>query len=295
MSTNAYDQFFTKKEVATKCYDIFNKVMNECLGLQEEIYYIEPSAGNCDFFYLLPQEKRIGIDIDPPESLKNKVLLKEDFLTWDYYPPNYSKSKVVVIGNPPFGKKGNLAFKFINKASNIADTFAFILPILFSKYLTQKNIPKDFSLIYDKKLPANGFYLKDKKEYTINTTFQIWTRLKLKNGYKDMRIKEAPPTKHPDIDIWQYNATKAAEKVFNNDFDFAVLRQGYQGFDKIKYNADDCDRKKQWILFKAHTKKAKTILKNIDFVKLAEKNTTAAKGFGKADVIAEYMRLKQVI
>ena len=91
--------------------------------------------------------------------------------------------------------------------------------------------------------------------------------------------------------MWQYNATKAAEKVFDNDFDFIVLRQGYGDFNKHLTNRNQCSLKKQWILFKAKNPKVLEILQEIDFERLSQ-NNTITPGFGKADVVQEYKRVR---
>ena len=51
------------------------------------------------------------------------------------------------------------------------------------------------------------------------------------------------------------------------------------------------DKRKQWMLIRAHTPQAHRILTSINYRALGEKNTTVP-GFGKADLVAEYERIK---
>jgi hypothetical protein len=70
-----------------------------------------------------------------------------------------------------------------------------------------------------------------------------------------------------------------------------VRCQGWEGFvPKTKAEAGVLDRRKQWMFFKASTQLVLTNLKSINFDELAQKNTSV-KGFGKADVVGEYVRL----
>ncbi len=79
-------------------------------------------------------------------------------------------------------------------------------------------------------------------------------------------------------------------KVFDNDFDFAVPRQGYYDYNRKETDKNKCEKNIQWILFKANNNEILQRLKNIDFVKLSKKNTSVF-GFGKADVVEEYILL----
>ena len=165
------DQFYTKKEVARECFDNFKKVMVKLDIDLKDYHFIEPSAGCGCFYYLLQNGKKTGIDIDP----KRKDIIKSDYLNWK--PKTNEKS--IVIGNPPFGLRGNLALKFINHSYNFADVVAFILPQLFEsdgKGSTMKRV-KGYKLAYSKKLPRNSFYYPNGTDVDINTIFQVWTKV----------------------------------------------------------------------------------------------------------------------
>ena len=109
------DQFYTTKECAEKCYNIFTSNIN----IDKYDIILEPSAGTGSFYKLLPINKRIGIDLDP----KYDGIQKENFFE---YVPIKNKS-YIVIGNQPFGKISSLAVNFFNKSAEFADViYSFI-------------------------------------------------------------------------------------------------------------------------------------------------------------------------
>ena len=123
------DQFYTTKETAKYCYKKMLSILKELKIDEKDYIYIEPSAGCCNFYTLLPKERRIGVDIDPKGKLKNE-LKKSDYL--NFFPD--CNKKYIVIGNPPFGLRGNLALRFINHSYDFADVVAFILLLRYFKY-----------------------------------------------------------------------------------------------------------------------------------------------------------------
>jgi hypothetical protein len=160
------DQFFTPKNLAKKCWEIFNR---EVKINTQEYTFIEPSAGDGSFLHILPNGS-IGLDIEP----RSTGIQKQDYLTWK--PTNTSK-KHIVFGNPPFGLRGHLALNFINHSYSFADYVCFILPQLFEsdgKGSPRKRV-NGYNLIYSEGLSAM-FYSPDNKEVKVNGVFQIWSK-----------------------------------------------------------------------------------------------------------------------
>jgi len=272
------DQYYTKSSIAGWCLD---KLLADLPSVADK-HFIEPSAGNGSFYFILPRYRRIGLDIQPM-ALDIK---QENFLKWQ--PLHNNKNKYVIIGNPPFGHRSNLAVDFFNHSAEIAGTIAFIVPRQFQKYSVHSRLDLDFKLIKDYELAENSFYTPDGKDFSVRCDFQIWTRNDTK--YNNLRLLTPPPTTHPDFNMYQYNNTPQALKVFHEDWDFAVPRQGYEDYSRRETKAERCERNKQWIMFKATTHQIVKRLWNFDFANLARKNTMIY-GFGKADVVMEYNRL----
>lgn len=275
------DQFYTKPEIAKACWKSLAPITRKLTGApRSKLFFIEPSAGDGVFYNLLPQDRRMGMDIDPCAA----GIMKRDFLKYRYQAP-VSSEMAVIVGNPPFGKRGRLAVNFVNKAFTIADTIAFIVPVIFKKHFIHKQIEATAKLVYAQPLERNAFRTLTKANYPVNTEFQVWTRL---DGYRDLRLFTAPPTAHPDFIMHQYNNTLEARKMFKKPFDFAVPCQGWQDYSRRVRRASDCEMHKQWILFKASGRVLERLL-NLNFADLAMKYTTSTPGFRKGDVVQEYI------
>ena len=272
------DQFYTAPAVAAECLTLLRRRVPTA-----DAYFIEPAAGDGAFYRCLKALPNpcTGLDLEP----RCPGVMQRDFLDWR--PRRGSKAGRIVVGNPPFGKRGRLALGFITHAAIFADTVAFILPMCFTKHLTQKHIPADMKLIASRVLPVDSFRLLDGKPYKVNTVFQIWTRL---DGCgEDMRIRRAPPTYHRDFIMHQYNNTRQAEKYFAEDFDFAVPCQGWQDYTRKETNPAHCERNIQWMLIKPLSDAARKVLHDgIDYHALAHRDATTVPGYRKHDLVSEY-------
>jgi predicted RNA methylase len=167
------DAFFTKPTLAEKLI----KKVDDVYTLSTFDLIIEPSAGAGAFSNLLRKHKYPlrAYDIDPKQS----YIKKQDYLDLKVK----SKSNVLVIGNPPFGRQSTLARQFIQKSSEFANVIAFILPKSFKKDSFKQYFPKNFHLRYQCNIPKNSF-LVGTEEYDVPCVFQIWEK-------RDKERKEA--------------------------------------------------------------------------------------------------------
>ena len=160
------DKFYTKEEVAKK---LIMRVAE--LYKYKAPRYLEPSAGDGSFSKNI--KDCIAIDIQPEYT----DIKKGNFLEYNWHDIQ-EKDFLIVIGNPPFGKSGKLAFDFIKKSSERADVIAFILPKGFMKDTFINRIPKNFHLVNGKRgeeLEQNSFTFMG-SDYKIPTVFQIWEK-----------------------------------------------------------------------------------------------------------------------
>ncbi len=268
ISSRSRDAYFTRPDIAVDCI----QVLDQLIGT--DYTYLEPSAGDGAFVRPISNRAVLACDICP----QSPNILTQDFLTTDL-------TADVVIGNPPFGRRSSLAIDFVNKSATFAKYIAFILPVQFRKYFTQKRLSSNLALMYDGDLPPDSF-LFDGKPYSVRCCFQIWTTL---GCDKDLRLTAPLPTSHNDFDMWLYNNVPSAIPVFENDFDFAVPRQGYSDY-SLRACLDECVLSKQWMLFKAHSPEVLERLLHLDFNQLSHLNTSTP-GYGKADVVALYSSL----
>jgi hypothetical protein len=121
-------KFHTPKDIAKKCIDLAFDTFKD---ISETV---EPSAGTGNFS--LQIENCIAYDIEPG----HKSIIEQDFLTLDL---PYKKGRLI-IGNPPFGDRNNLARSFYKKCIHICDYIAFILPI---GLLNNKDSLYEFDLV----------------------------------------------------------------------------------------------------------------------------------------------------
>lgn len=163
------DQFFTKPQIAKELISETDKLV----GFSNFDIIIEPSAGSGSFYDFLPQTKRIGIDIDAtPQS----PYIQKDFLLLTPLELGIKdRDKVLIIGNPPFGKNSSKALQFLNHSFLFSNFVCFILPNTFNKTSIQNKIDLNFSLRYSKELPLNSFILNG-QDYDVPCVFQIWEK-----------------------------------------------------------------------------------------------------------------------
>jgi len=151
------DKYYTPTETAKYCID---KVY-EIIGENNISEVIEPSAGNGAFSLQIPTTCW-SYDIDPEhESIK-----KQDYLELDC---GYLYGRLIV-GNPPFGSRMNLAQKFFKKSVYIGDYIAFILPI---SQLWNTNSLFEFDLVYSEDLGKIKY-----SDRNLNCCFNIYKRPK---------------------------------------------------------------------------------------------------------------------
>jgi len=199
------DQYYTSDFVAQHCIDKAREILKN----EKVTEVIEPSAGNGAFSKKL--KKCISYDIEP----KADFIIKQDYLNLDI---PYKKGRLI-IGNPPYGSRLNLAISFCNKSFEISDYVAFILPI--SQWNNTQSIYK-FDLIYSEDL--------GKQKYTdrnIHCCFNIYKRPKSgkfnnlrKFGNSEiLEIRESIKNKNP----------KRNKIVKGFDYDVAICAWGAIG------------------------------------------------------------------
>ena len=277
---NSLDQFYTKQRVAIDCWKHFKETFSTLDRNVNGLFFVEPCAGTGAFYKLLPSGKRLGIDLAP----KYEGVRLQDFFQVNKFPS--PPKDTVIIGNPPFGKRGRLAINFFNHAADLADIVAFIVPVNFRKFTVHKRLEPSMRFISRLSLPRDAFHLETGKSYSVNTEFQVWTRLA--SPHRNMREYKRLPIRHQDFQLWQYNNTPAALKVFQNVFDFAVPCQGWQDYSRRETDERRCEKNKQWMLLKANTPHVRRRLMCINYQRLAQECATAVPGFRKGDLVKVY-------
>lgn len=156
------DKYYTKESVAKMCVDMLLPYISK------DDIFIEPSVGSGSFVNIFPYNIDIKIDLYPESS--NGEIINEDWLNF-----KTDLSGCVIVGNPPFGKRGYMSDKFILKSLTIAKCIAFILPDVYLKDGRQKIFPNDWSLVEIIRLPRNSF-IYEGKDYHVPCSFFIWIK-----------------------------------------------------------------------------------------------------------------------
>jgi len=186
------DDFYTHPDIARNLIQVTERVLER--RMESWTVIIEPSAGDGSFFNQLPEHNRMGFDICP----KAPEIEKADFLSLDFSGLGVEPD-ILFIGNPPFGRKGSTARKFVFKAFQISNVVAFIVPVSFTKMTIPNQIVKYdpfIHLVHTEKLPSDSFlYLGE--PYDVPTLFQIWVRNPDLGCRKVIEVRRS----HPDFEF----------------------------------------------------------------------------------------------
>jgi len=252
------DQFFTRSDIAKKCWE---SLCNYMISDGSDISYynfIEPSAGLGAFYDLLPQNRRIGIDVEKFRS----SYIKCDFLSWTPKKNGYSYA---CVGNPPFGYRAWLALIFLNHAALFSDYVGFILPMGFQSRGKSNLIDrvKGLHLVHTSKLPNDSFVDAEGRHIKINAIWQIWAK---KGNGKENKAKTC--NKYIDLFTVDMRKERLCGQKRMHEADFFLQRTFYKeppglvkSFDKVKYVCG------YGIVIKRDKKKIIKILDNANWIK----------------------------
>jgi len=280
------DQYFTNKELAKSLYQKTYDFIIQYETNIDDYIWLEPSVGEGCFFDLLPENKKLGVDISP---------LGNDIIKSDYLKFNLPNEKLIVIGNPPFGHRGVMALNFINHSQK-AEYVCFILPMFFESKGkgSIKYRVKGFNLIHSEILPKNSFYVPTtQKTVDVKCVFQIWSKNhKLENeefSWYNNRHKE------PFGDILKVYTVSLAKKrecgkkwIFDRKADFYISSTFHNkisivySFDEVKYKSGVA------IVFTTENETIKNTVKQIlettDWKKYASLATNSCYHIGKSNI-----------
>ena len=253
------EEFYTRKEDAERLYaEVINRY-----GTDFD-FFIEPSCGMGAFLNLMPENK-IGIDI----------IFGTDFFTWEF-----PKGRNIVIGNPPFGRKGKLAMQFLNRCSEHCEVVAMILPSIFSKYTFINRVNPMMHLEYQ--TTVTEFDRPDEigKGPKVNCVFQIWEKS------TELRPKIIRHTSCDDFDMIHrhYSRTSPDERERLKSYDFAISQ--IEG--RIRNCEDVTAGSVYFIKDNTPDKTVRSVMERIDFSDLS-KHHVGATSLTKADIIEGYL------
>lgn len=277
------DDFYTKPELASKLLEDVRRITNKELSSWKQI--IEPSAGGGSFFSLLPETNRQGYDICPTcDGIK-----KADFLHIGASCFSSSACDTLVIGNPPFGKNGSIALRFLNLCLKHANCVAFILPRSFEKEsILSRIIPMTAHVIHQEILPLDSF-IRNGNSHSIPTVFMIWRVL-----------PNAPPRvycsrmEHPDFEFIQH----PIESEIRSQKLVMIQRVG-QKAGRFTRNEDEMllkhKSKNFYFLRSLAGPQVLECLRQLNLVESPSKYKTAGMpSIAKSDIVSSYIEFKKI-
>ena len=270
LKRNVIDKFYTKKEVAMYCINLFK----EYVAPNNDDLIIEPSAGNGGFIDAIKSLKcnYEFYDLEP----EHEEIVKQDYLLYNTNNNNNNNNnntqKIHIVGNPPFGRQSSLAIKFIKKSCHFCTSISFILPRSFKKDSLKKTFPLNFHLLFEIDLPENSF-LVNAKEHDVPCIFQIWIK---KTYNREVSAKLEP---HNFIFV---------EKTTNPSI--SIRRVGVNA-GTIDVNSANKSVQSHYFIRFTNTN---SLEKNIDLLKSIvydSNNTVGPKSIGKQELIKEFNKV----
>jgi hypothetical protein len=236
---------------------------------------IEPSIGNGSFYKQLPTIHKIGIDISPDFTDEN--VIQCDFLSY-ILPKKYYK--ILVVGNPPFGKVSSLAIKFFNHAASFCDVIAFIIPKTFRRNSVQNRLDPSFHLLFDKDIPDKPCSFTP--AMNVKCCFQIWEKR------VEKREKIYLETTHQDWTFLPYGEKDASgQPTPPVGADFAIRAYGGKCGYIIKKDLHEL-RPKSWHWIKSNIDVNLLIsrFESLDYSN--SKNTARQNSMGRGELVSLY-------
>ena len=268
LKRNAIDKFYTKKEVAHYCINLFKQHM----GPNNNDLIIEPSAGNGAFIDAIKSLtcNYEFYDLEP----EHEEIIKQDYLLYNTNKTNNTNNtqKIHILGNPPFGRQSSLAIKFIKKSCQFCSSISFILPKSFKKDSLKKTFPLNFHLLFEMDLPEKSF-LVNAKEHDVPCIFQIWIK---KTYDREVSTKLEP---HNFIFV---------EKTDNPNISFR--RIGVNA-GTINVNSTNKSVQSHYFIKFTNTNDLKKNIELLNTIVYDSNNTVGPKSIGKQELIKEFNKV----
>lgn len=267
------DKFYTRPQVVVKLLG----ELNDMFPVESFDHVVEPSAGSGSFSSRLPSET-LALDVHP----EHPDVIEQDFFEFS---PNWSRvSRVLVVGNPPFGKVSSLAVKFFNHAAGFADVIAFVIPRTFRRDSVQNRLCMHFHLVYDSEVPTTPCAFEP--AMSVKCCFQIWEKR------PTMRTRTCLPTTHVDFEFLKYGPKDdSGQPTPPQGADFAVRAYGGKCGQIVTEGLGEL-RPKSWHWVRSRIPRDELIrrLSTLDYA--GSTNTARQNSLGKAELVRLYSKLE---
>lgn len=274
------DKFYTLPHVVEACL----RAVGDSVGWTGWGAVVEPSAGAGAFLVRLPSvgvgdARIVAMDILP----EHDAVERRDF--FDYHPGPSAGEKVLVLGNPPFGRVSSLAVRFFNHAATFAHAIAFIVPRTFRRVSVQNRLNKNFRLVRDDDVPMGSATAPSFQPHMqAKCCFQVWERA------AQPRTPVELTTRHADWDYLKLGPLDAkGQPTPPTGASFAVRAYGAR-CGEIKKTGLDALRPKSWHWLRATAGVDVDVLADriasLDFA--VSRDTARQDSIGRAELVELY-------
>lgn len=202
------DKYYTPNDIVDECI----KLTYNIIGIENITEIIEPSAGNGAFSNKI--KDCIAYDIEPDSD----NIIKQNFLELNL---EHKKGRLI-IGNPPYGSRLNLAKSFCNKSFEMADYVAFILPI--SQLNNIQSIYK-FDLI-----SSIDLGIREYSGIKVHCCFNIYKRPRNGKYNKKVNYKNSEIIEIREIrEVIRSKDIKRNREILDFEYDFGICAWGNIG------------------------------------------------------------------
>ena len=279
---NSLDKFYTQKQVAKLCCDLFK--CHITINPDKDII-IEPSVGTGSFIEpLLKITKNIkcydidnslfNINHEYQNTLYTKYVQNLDFLSIDA--SNFKQyDNIYVVGNPPFGRQSTMAIKFIEYMCTFCNAFGLILPKSFLKPTLYNKINNSFHLLYYTDLSNNSF-IYNNNDYNVPCIFAIY----IKRDYNRIPCEKLQP--------YMFNFTKPEQQHTIN-----FRRVGVNaGFIDLSINSIHKSQQSHYFINIDNSIWSPRLLDNLQNINFSQRDLTVGpKSISKQELIDEFNKI----
>ena len=257
------DKFYTDPTIIPPLLENIDFGLYDCV--------VEPSAGNGSFSNILKYRHHNvhSYDILPDSSdISQADFLKDTLQVFSRY------ERILVIGNPPFGRQSNMAVKFFNRAARYSSvqSIAMIFPKSFRKASIQNRLSLDFLITAEMDIPEKSF-LEDTVRVDVPCIFQVWNRT------------EQARSKHASSAL-VHNDMKFVKKEECTEDTLAIRRVGFYAGKCEPYN----NHNEQSHLF-LHTDRGSVVMDFLNGIEWKHNDTVGPRSISKQDFIHKLNKL----
>ena len=163
------EQYYTPAPLAAKLV----AEVAALVGNFESRTVIEPAGGTGSFVEAAERAgaaRVLSVDIEPKHARVN---------LGDFLEVELAAHNAITISNPPFGRNNSLSIPFFNRAAEVSEYIAFIVPRSWRKWSVINRLDRRFHLVSDHDLTLDylddaGVSLSNRK--LLATCFQVWQR-----------------------------------------------------------------------------------------------------------------------